>query len=221
MIHTYSLIHDDLPAMDNDDYRRGQLTNHKVFGDGIAVLAGDGLLNMAYETMLSCKFSQKNPALAIKAAGEIAKRAGVTGMIAGQTLDVKLEGTTPTVENVEYIHLHKTGDLLTAPITAGLMLAGADEDQIEAGKEFGRNLGMAFQIQDDLLDIEGNSELMGKQTGMDAERGKNTWPAVYGIEKSKKDVKQCIESAVSALECFGAKKEFLVNFSMGLLERKF
>ena len=134
MMHTYSLIHDDLPAMDNDDLRRGKPTNHRVFGEAVAILAGDGLLNLAYETMLSAPVADERPAAALRAAREIALRAGVRGMIAGQTLDVKLEGHAPTAESVGYIHLHKTADLLTAPLTAGLTLAGATGKQLEAGR---------------------------------------------------------------------------------------
>ena len=134
MIHTYSLIHDDLPAMDNDALRRGKPTNHLVLGENMAILAGDGLLNLAYETMLNAPFSAEHPAEAVAAMREIAMRAGVTGMIAGQTLDVKLEGHAPTQDSVRYIHLHKTADLLTAPVVAGLMLAGASEEQREAAR---------------------------------------------------------------------------------------
>lgn len=220
MIHTYSLIHDDLPALDNDELRRGKPTNHIVFGENMAILAGDGLLNCAYETMLSCPFSAEHPAEALRAIGEIARRAGVSGMIAGQTLDVKLEGAKPEAPNVRYIHLHKTADLLTAPVTAGLMLAGASREQLEAAEAFGQNLGLAFQIQDDLLDLQGDVALLGKQTGMDAQRGKNTWPAVYGIEASQEAAKQAIANAMDALSVFGPVNEFLVNFTRSLLERK-
>ena len=134
MIHTYSLIHDDLPAMDDDALRRGKPTNHRGFGEAVAFLAGDGLLNLAYATMLSAPIAAERPEQALRAAGEIARRAGVCGMIAGQTADVTLEGHAPTAESVRYIHLHKTADLLTAPVVAGHMLAGATEAQLEAGR---------------------------------------------------------------------------------------
>ena len=220
MIHTYSLIHDDLPAMDNDALRRGKPTNHRVFGENMAILAGDGLLNMAYETMLSAPFAKKHPAQALEAIGEIAYRAGVRGMIAGQTLDVTLEGTTPTQDSVRYIHLHKTADLLTDPVTAGLMLAGATADQLEAGRRYGRGIGCAFQIEDDLLDLEGDVKLLGKETGMDAQRGKMTWPAVFGVEKSRQDARDAIQDAVDALEIFGEKAQFLRDLALGTLVRK-
>ena len=220
MIHTYSLIHDDLPAMDDDELRRGQPTNHRVYGENMAILAGDGLLNMAYETMLNAPFTQAHPAEAVAAMREIARRAGVCGMIAGQTLDVKLEGHEPSRESVRYIHLHKTADLLTAPITAGLMLAGATEEQIEAGRVYGRGIGLAFQIVDDLLDIEGDAALLGKQTGMDAQRGKITWPAVCGVEQARKDAQAAVDDAVSAMRLFGRKGEKLSDLARKTLVRK-
>lgn len=220
MIHTYSLVHDDLPAMDNDDLRRGKPTNHRVFGENMAILAGDGLLNMAYETMLNAPFTAEHPAQAVAAMREIAKRAGVTGMIAGQTLDVKLEGHEPCRESVRYIHLHKTADLLTAPVTAGLMLAGATDEQIAAGQAYGCGLGLSFQIQDDLLDLEGDVALLGKQTGMDAQRGKMTWPAVCGLEKAREDAGQAVQSAVNAMAVFGERADFLTTLARNTLARK-
>lgn len=220
MIHTYSLVHDDLPAMDNDDLRRGQPTNHRVFGENMAILAGDGLLNMAYETMLNAPFTSEHPAQAVAAMREIAKRAGVTGMIAGQTLDVKLEGHEPCKESVRYIHLHKTADLLTAPVTAGLMLAGASAEQIAAGQAYGCGLGLSFQIQDDLLDLEGDVALLGKQTGMDAQRGKMTWPAVCGVERAREDAIQAVQSAVNAMTAFGERADFLTTLACNTLARK-
>ena len=220
MIHTYSLIHDDLPSMDDDALRRGKPTNHRVYGENMAILAGDGLLNMAYETMLNAPFSSEHPAQAVAAMREIAHRAGVCGMIAGQTLDVKLEGHTPSRESVRYIHLHKTADLLTAPITAGLMLTGASQEQLEAGRIYGRGLGLAFQIVDDLLDLEGDAALMGKETGMDAARGKMTWPAVCGVEQARLDAQQAVEEAVQAISLFGEKAEKLSQLAHKTLVRK-
>ncbi|MBQ7826608.1 MAG: polyprenyl synthetase family protein [Clostridia bacterium] len=220
MIHTYSLIHDDLPAMDNDALRRGKPTNHLVFGENMAILAGDGLLNLAYETMLNAPFSAEHPAEAVAAMREIAMRAGVTGMIAGQTLDVKLEGHAPTQDSVRYIHLHKTADLLTAPVVAGLMLAGASEEQLEAARTYGRGLGVSFQIQDDLLDLEGDVAKLGKETGMDAQRGKMTWPAVCGVEQAKSDAKEWLDKAVDALQLFGEKAEFLADLARKTLARQ-
>ncbi len=219
MIHTYSLIHDDLPALDNDKLRRGQPTNHLVYGENMAILAGDGLLNLAYETMLSAPLCETEPANALRAAKEIACRSGVRGMIAGQTLDVKLEGSEPSRENVRYIHLHKTADLLTAPVVAGLMLAGASEEQLDAGRRYGQGIGLAFQIIDDLLDIQGDVQRLGKEPGMDAQRGKLTWPAVCGIEQSRKDALSAVAQAVEAMQLFGNKGDFLAELAQKSLVR--
>ena len=212
MIHAYSLIHDDLPAMDNDTMRRGKPTNHVVYGEAVAILAGDALLTHAFEIM-----AQSNHPAAFRALGEIAKAAGVSGMIAGQTLDVTMEGSKPEKELVEKIHLGKTAALLTAPITAGLMLAGASEAQITAGREFGMHLGVAFQIVDDILDLEGDPALMGKTLGKDQAEGKLTWPACVGLNQAKADAKQHIDSAVSALVPFGKKAEFLQALAISTL----
>ena len=220
MIHTYSLIHDDLPAMDDDALRRGKPTNHLVFGENMAILAGDGLLNMAYETMLSAPVTAERPTEAVRAMHEIAVRAGVSGMIAGQTLDVKLEGHAPTKESVRYIHLHKTADLLTAPVVAGLMLAGASEEQLNAARTYGRGIGLAFQIIDDLLDLEGDVALLGKETGMDAQRGKMTWPSVCGVVQARRDAAQAVEDAVNAMKVFGSRADFLTELARKTLARQ-
>ncbi|MBE0601664.1 MAG: polyprenyl synthetase family protein [Firmicutes bacterium] len=208
MIHSYSLIHDDLPAMDDDALRRGQPTNHLVFGENMAILAGDGLYSLAMETMLEAAVQSGHPH-ALKVIAEIARRAGVRGMIAGQTLDVKLEGTQPRKDMVHYIQRHKTGDLFTAPLTAGLMLAGADEALLAAGRVYGEALGTAFQIVDDLLDLRGDATILGKQTGMDQQRGKMTWPAVYGEAASREEAARLVAAARDALTPFGGRGDFL------------
>jgi len=220
MIHTYSLVHDDLPAMDDDALRRGKPTSHRVYGEDMAILAGDGLLNMAYETMLDAPFTQEHPAEAVRAMREIATRAGVRGMVAGQTLDVKLEGKEPSLESVRYIHLHKTADLLTAPVVAGLMLAGANEEQLEAARSYGRGIGVAFQIVDDLLDLEGDVAALGKETGMDAQRGKMTWPAVRGVEQARLDAQNAVDEAVAAMQIFGEPGKKLSKLALESLVRK-
>jgi len=212
MIHTYSLIHDDLPALDDDDLRRGKPSNHRVFGENVAILAGDALYSLAFETMLAAALQTGNPH-ALAAVAEIAVRAGVRGMIAGQTLDVKLEGTQPRKDMVHYIQRHKTGDLLTAPITAGLLLSGADDERLAAGRMFGTKLGHAFQIVDDLLDLRGDATILGKQTGMDAQRGKMTWPAVYGEDASRADAKRLIREAKEELLLFGPRAAFLMELA--------
>ena len=219
MIHTYSLVHDDLPAMDNDDLRRGKPTNHKVFGENIAILAGDGLYSLALETMLKASLSSVYPQRAIAAMEEIARRAGVGGMIAGQTLDVALEGTVPDEATVSYIHRHKTADLITAPILAGLQLADASPAQLAAGEAYGQALGLAFQIADDLLDIRGDAALLGKNTGKDAQMGKMTWPAVFGEEKACVDAERYMNAAQQALTMFGEKAAFLQMLARDMQNR--
>ncbi len=218
MIHTYSLIHDDLPALDDDELRRGQPTSHRVFGEAMAVLAGDALYSLAFETMLQAALQSGHP-YALGAIAEIANRAGVRGMIAGQTLDVKLEGTQPRKDMVHYIQRHKTGDLLTAPVTAGLMLAGADEALLAAGQTYGEKLGNAFQIVDDLLDLQGDATILGKQTGMDAKHGKMTWPAVYGEETSRRDAERLIREAKNALHAFAPRAAFLEQLADFTIDR--
>lgn len=218
MIHTYSLIHDDLPAMDNDDLRRGKPTNHKVYGEDVAILAGDGLLSAAMELMLRAACGMQDLRGA-RAAEAIARRAGVTGMVAGQTVDVTEEGSEPTVERVSYIHAHKTADLLTAPMEAGLILAGADEEHIQAGVRYGYHLGMAFQMVDDLLDVEGDAALMGKNTGMDAALGKLTWVAAVGVHQTRQDAAEHIRQAMEALGIFGETVNFFKDLAQSTLVR--
>lgn len=219
MIHTYSLVHDDLPAIDNDDLRRGKPTNHRVFGEDIAILTGDGLLSLAYETMLSASICHQRPGMALQAMEEISRRSGVRGMIAGQVLDVKLEGTQPREDMIRYIHLHKTADLIIAPLKAGLLLAGGTQTQLEAIDDYGNNLGLAFQIVDDLLDTEGDVNLMGKNVGQDAMRGKLTWPALFGVETSRQDAKAAIHEACHSLLPFGEKAALLHQLAQETLVR--
>jgi len=219
MVHAYSLIHDDLPALDNDDLRRGMPTSHRAFGENMAILAGDGLYSLAFETMLSASLRWKPEQAAIAAMEEIARRAGVRGMIAGQTLDVKLEGTPPVPDTVAYIHRHKTADLITAAVVAGLLLGGADRAQREAGEAYGQNLGIAFQIVDDLLDVQGDATTLGKQTGVDAQRGKMTWPAVYGLDRSRADAETAVRQATDALMGFGKQADILRELAQHTLTR--
>ena len=218
MIHTYSLIHDDLPAMDNDDLRRGRPTNHKVFGEAMAILAGDGLLSAAGELMLSAAVRMGDQR-GVRAAEAILRRAGVTGMVAGQTMDVTGEGSEPTLEKVSYIHLHKTADLLTAPIEAGLLIGGAAETQVEAGAEYGRHLGLAFQMVDDVLDVQGDVAVLGKTTGKDAAQGKLTWVAVRGLEGARKDAREQVALAVQALDRLEMDTNFLKTLAQTTLDR--
>ena len=221
MIHTHSLIHDDLPAIDNDDYRRGRLTNHKVFGEGFAILAGDGLLNYAYECILNNALAWgENTPGHIRAAQEIARRAGVSGMVAGQSIDLLSEHREPNEATLQYIHTHKTADLLTAPLLAAAYIAGADEKAISALETFGLCVGLAFQIDDDLLDVLGDAKDLGKQTGMDAQRGKMTWPSLVGVEAAQKKSRELWTRAEEALSVFGDSAWFLRAFAEALAKRK-
>jgi len=197
MVHTYSLIHDDLPGMDNDDLRRGKPTNHRVFGEGMAILAGDGLLNAAMELALRSSV-RMGDSRGLRATEILARHAGVTGMIAGQTLDLTLEGSEPEENKVSYIHAHKTADLLQAPMEMGLTLAACEPAQVEAGSRYGFHLGLAFQIVDDLLDVTGDPTLMGKNTGMDG--NKMTWVALKGLEGARKDAEAHADLALAALQ---------------------
>lgn len=218
MIHTYSLIHDDLPAMDNDDLRRGRPTNHKVFGEDVAILAGDGLLNAAMELMLSEAVKSGDDG-AVRAAEAIARRAGITGMIGGQFMDVTQEGTEPTVDKVGFIHAHKTADLITAPMEAGLLMAGASAAEVDLGIRYGYHLGMAFQMVDDLLDVVGDASVLGKNTGMDEVLGKLTWIACVGIEKTRRDAAEHIALAREAIGAFGEDSAFFTELADSTLER--
>ncbi len=214
MIHAYSLIHDDLPSMDNDTLRRGKPTNHVVYGEGMAILAGDGLLSHAFEVMAA-----ENSKEAFAALGMLAKATGVSGMLGGQVLDVTSEGKQPDAALVRQIHLGKTAALITAPVTAGMVLAGADEEILAQGRIYGENLGLAFQIVDDLLDLEGDAALMGKTLGKDAQEGKLTWPACVGVEQARQDAAACIQTAVDALQGLGTAAEFLQSLAEYTLHR--
>ncbi|MBQ6174648.1 MAG: polyprenyl synthetase family protein [Clostridia bacterium] len=219
MIHTYSLIHDDLPAMDDDDLRRGRPSSHKAFGEATAILAGDGLLSAAFELMLNaaCRMDSLRGA---KAARAIAGRCGVTGMVAGQTVDVTEEGTEPTAEKVRYIHLHKTADLLCAPMEAGALLACARPADMEAAVTYGLELGLAFQMTDDLLDVEGSEASLGKRTGQDAAAGKLTWVSVRGVEGTRADAAESLRRAKTAITGTGRDASFFTELADTLLERK-
>ncbi len=218
MIHTYSLIHDDLPAMDDDDLRRGKPTCHKMYGEGMAILAGDGLFHMAFETMLNQAVKLGTPG-AVAAAKAIARRAGVTGMIAGQALDVSMEGHAPDIDLVSCIHLRKTADMFTGAMEAGLHLAGANEEEIKAGSSFGEHLGLAFQIMDDLLDLTGEEAILGKRVGADEKHQKLTWPSCVGIEKARQDAREHIDVAIDALSVFKQRGNFLACLAQSMLDR--
>jgi geranylgeranyl diphosphate synthase type II len=202
LIHTYSLIHDDLPALDNDDLRRGRPTCHKVFGDAMAILAGDALLTLAFEVL--SKLENVDAERRIQLVRELATASGtVGGMIGGQVNDIEGEGQAPTAELLESIHRAKTGALLGASVRMGAICAGADADQLDALTRFGEHIGLAFQIIDDVLDVEQSSQALGKTAGKDAQQHKITFPAVYGIECSRAMAEKERSNAHHALRCFG------------------
>jgi geranylgeranyl diphosphate synthase type II len=218
MIHTYSLIHDDLPAMDNDDYRRGKLTNHKVFGEGFAILAGDALLNKAFEVMHQALI--KNPRLEyIKAAAYISKASGTEGMIGGQCIDLHYENKQIDLALLNAMHDKKTGAMIIAPLVAGAFIAGAKEEDVQRLEKFGQLIGLAFQVSDDILDVEGSSEKLGKKTGSDASNNKSTFVSCYGLDKSKEMAKSIIKEAQNIIDLYGNKGLLLKELSNYIIER--
>ncbi len=218
MIHTYSLIHDDLPAMDNDDYRRGKPTNHKVFGEAMAILAGDALLNMAYETMIHDAVESRNIEK-MRAAGIVAKYAGALGMVGGQVIDLQSEGKTIENHRLKTMHRLKTGALIKAPVEASAVICGADKREFELLSGYAANLGLAFQIKDDILDIEGTVENMGKNPGNDSSCNKSTYVTMYGLEESKKLLESVTQEGISCLDTFGHKAQFLKELALSLVVR--
>ncbi|NSW84927.1 MAG: polyprenyl synthetase family protein [Syntrophobacteraceae bacterium] len=221
MIHTYSLIHDDLPAMDNDDYRRGKLTNHKVFGEATAILAGDALLTEAFDFIAKAGSNGKvSPDRVLRVVGLIVKAAGYRGMIAGQVIDLESETRSVDLATVEYMHIHKTGALLSASLEAGAILGGGSEEQVGSLQRYGHHLGLAFQITDDLLDVEGDVQLMGKTPGSDAARNKKTYPALLGVTGSREAAREHVEQALDALASFDDSAGPLRSVARYLLVRK-
>lgn len=218
MIHTYSLIHDDLPCMDNDDYRRGRLTNHKVYGEAMAVLAGDGLLTLAFEVMLEQK-NVDSKAL-IETVREMAMCAGNFGMVGGQGLDLENEGKTITAEELRTMHAGKTGALFIAAVRGGAHLAGANDEQLLALTKFADLLGLAFQITDDILDVEGTTEELGKPAGSDERNHKSTYVSLYTLEGAKALAEKTVAEALECLEMFGENAEPLREITRMMCSRK-
>ncbi len=220
-IHTYSLIHDDLPAMDDDDLRRGRPTCHRAFDEATAILAGDGLLTLAFALLSHPDLCQKVPAeRLLRVIHLVAQGAGVEGMVGGQMADLLAEGRDVSPEELDFIHAHKTGALLTASVQAGAILAGASAAQEEALKRYGKAIGQAFQIVDDLLDILGDEEVLGKPVGSDLAKGKATYPALYGVEASRAKAVQLVEEALEALAMFDDQAEPLRDIARYIVERK-
>ena len=218
-IHTYSLVHDDLPSMDNDDFRRGRATCHKVFGDGIAVLAGDALLTIAFEIVSSARSTRRYDMATLLR--EVAVAAGSQKLIAGQVADLEAEGKRTTRVELRYIHENKTSAMLATSVRLGAMSANADPKQLSAITRFGRALGLAFQVIDDILDVTQTTEKLGKSAGKDIAARKATYPAVIGLEKSRVEAKRLTRNAHHALSVFGAKGETLHALANYLLEREY
>jgi geranylgeranyl diphosphate synthase type II len=220
MIHTYSLIHDDLPAMDNDDYRRGVPTNHKVFGEAMAILAGDALLNEAFELMLKStaqsgdKLEQRVEAMRI-----IAECSGANGMIRGQVIDLESEGRNISKETLEYMHRCKTGAMIKAPVLSSAVLCDADKEELLQLEMYAENIGLAFQIKDDIMDVNSSLEEMGKVAGRDAACGKTTYVTLYGVDKANELLDETISEAVKALDLFGVKADFLKKLAVYIKDR--
>ncbi len=217
MIHTYSLIHDDLPAMDNDDLRRGKPTNHKVYGEAVAILAGDALLTLAFETAAGYNVAGVCKKSVIAAIAELAQAAGADGMIGGQVVDI--DSHDEDAQLLKYLHSLKTGALIRASGVIGAILSGADEEQIKAVDGFCENLGIAFQIQDDILDVEGSEEELGKPIGSDAENNKSTYVTLFGLEKARELSAEYTAKAICSLDIFENRGE-LCNMAKKLTERK-
>ena len=203
MIHTYSLIHDDLPSMDNDDLRRGKPTNHKVFGDAIAILAGDALLTYSFEVIGKIPNEMASSETKLQLVIEMAKAAGSEGMVGGQVADMEGEGKSLTLDELEYIHIHKTGKLLKYSVIAGALLGGATPTQLENLSSFAHHLGLAFQIRDDILDLEGNPEVLGKPVGSDTANEKSTYPQLLSMEGTKEALQKHLDMAKQYLEKTG------------------
>ena len=220
LIHTYSLIHDDLPAMDDDDYRRGRLTSHKVFGDAIAILAGDALLTLAFHLIAANAARGADPKVVCQVVAEVAEAAGTSGMVGGQVVDIESEGKAITADTLDYIHTRKTAALIRVSMRAGAMLAGARPAALARIGDAGQRLGLVFQIVDDILDVEGTLAELGKTAGSDERKKKVTYPAYHGIEASKRRARELIVEAKAALEPLGPAAEPLRALADYILERK-
>ena len=218
MIHTMSLIHDDLPAMDNDDYRRGKLTNHKVYGEDVAVLAGDALLAYAFE-YVAAQTKGAAPSQILKVIAQLGKAVGAAGLVGGQIVDLASEGTVVDEKTLTYIHMHKTAALLEISVTSGAMLAGADSTVIEQLSRYAQRIGLAFQIVDDVLDITSTPETLGKSVGKDMAAQKATYPSLWGLEESQRRAEQLVSEAIAELDTFGESAQPLIAIAQYITAR--
>ncbi|XTR37327.1 polyprenyl synthetase family protein [Paraclostridium tenue] len=221
MIHTYSLIHDDLPALDNDDLRRGRKTNHKVYGEAMAILAGDGLLNYAYEIMLRESIGKDDSNKYLKAINEIAKASGIYGMIGGQVVDIESEGKSISMDKLDFIHMNKTAAIIIGCMRAGAIIGGASEIQLENITKYAKNIGLSFQIVDDILDVVGDEAKLGKKVGSDIDNEKSTYPSLIGLDKSKEIAKNLIEEAKLSISNIDKDSEFLNSLADYIVDREY
>src|SRR5207247_185890 len=220
LIHAYSLIHDDLPAMDDDDYRRGRLTNHKVFGEAMAILAGDALLTLAFRLVADNAARLADPRAVARVVADVADAAGTDGMVGGQVIDIESEGKDVGADTLEYIHRHKTAALIRVSLTAGATLAGGTPAQIDAVRRAGESLGLAFQIVDDILDVEGSLAELGKTAGSDVRKKKVTYPALLGLDASKRKARGLIDETKRLLEPLGPPAEPIRALADFVFERR-
>ncbi|HDR7467802.1 (2E,6E)-farnesyl diphosphate synthase [Bacillus toyonensis] len=211
MIHTYSLVHDDLPCMDDDDLRRGKPTNHKIFGEAMAVLAGDGLLTYAFQIVMAYEQKEISAEKKVRLVLELAKAAGPEGMVGGQVADMEAEGKQLTIDELEYIHKHKTGKLLEFAVLAGAILSNATKEQEEKLLEFAKNIGLAFQIRDDILDVEGTEEEIGKPIGSDVSNEKSTYTTLFTVDRAKNILEETIAKAKDAISSLQLQDEYLLS----------
>lgn len=221
MIHTYSLIHDDLPALDNDDLRRGRKTNHKVYGEAMAILAGDGLLNYAYEIMLRESIGKDDSNRYLRAINEIAKASGIYGMIGGQVVDIESEGKSISMDKLDFIHMNKTAAIIIGCMRAGAIIGSANEIQLENITKYAKNIGLSFQIVDDILDVIGDEAKLGKKVGSDIDNEKSTYPSLIGLDKSKEIAKKLIEEAKLSISGIDKDKEFLNSLADYIVDREY
>lgn len=224
MIHTYSLIHDDLPAIDNDDYRRGKPSCHKVYGEAIGILAGDALLTEAFKLMTAPENFRRinvDPWTVLGIVNEVASAAGIFGMVGGQVLDIESEGKEVNLHTLQYIHTHKTGALIVVSVRMGVKLGGGEVEILKAYTCYGERVGLAFQIVDDILNEEGDAQLLGKNIKSDRQRRKATYPSLFGLEESKRRAKELVEMAIEALDPFGAEAEPLRQIARFIILRNY
>ena len=221
MIHTYSLIHDDLPALDNDDLRRGKKTNHIVYGEAMAILAGDALLNYAFEVMLSNSIDKENPNKYLKAINEISKTSGIYGMIGGQVVDIQSENQQITKDKLDYIHNNKTAAIIIGCMRAGAIIGNATQEELEKITKYAKNIGLSFQIVDDILDVVGDESKLGKKVGSDIENNKSTYPSLLGLEKSKHIAYELIKEAKENINSINNDTDFLNNLADYIIDREY